>query len=207
MAYLIISKIIKNLSEAGFKIFTTANFAKHFKIPTRKATLFLSRNTRKKYFTRIKKGFYYITEYPPSVFNIANIVYQPSYISLDTALSYYKIIPETIYTITSVTSKHSKSITINNQEFKYQKLDKKLYFGYKLQTINASNILIAEKEKALLDYIYFIARGNREMNDRMNLSAINKNLLKKHFQYYKKNIHNKLFLKKMESIINNLIIE
>ena len=204
MAYLIISKIIKNLNQTGFQIFTTADFAKHFKIPKRKATLFLSRNTHKKYFTRIKKGFYYLTEYPPSVFNIANIVYQPSYVSLDTALSYYKIIPETIYTITSVTSKHSKSITINNQEYKYHKLNKKLYFGYKLQTINASNILIAEKEKALLDYIYYIARGNREMNNRMNLKTIDKSLLIRHFHFFKKNIKNKLFINKMESIINSL---
>lgn len=204
MAYLRIKGVVEDLYQTGFKIFTTADFAKHFKIPKRKAVLFLSRNTFKGYFTRLKKGLYYLTEYPPSVFNIANITYQPSYVSLDTALSYYKIIPETIYSITSITSKHSKSIIINNQEYKYHMLDKKLYFGYTLQTINTANVLIAEKEKALIDYIYFIARGSREMNDRINLKTINKILLVKHFQFYKESIKNKLFIKRMEVIIGNL---
>ncbi|MDP2684753.1 MAG: hypothetical protein Q8P20_07000 [bacterium] len=204
MTYLQINKIISNLKEAGFQIFTLDDFAKRFKLPKRKATLFLSRNIKKNYFTRIKNGLYYLTENPPAIFNIANISIQPSYISIETALSYYNIIPETIYSITSMTTKHSKSLIINNQEYKYHKLSKKLYFGYVLKNINGYNIFIAEKEKALLDYIYYIARGNREMNDRINLKTINRSLLIKHFQYFKKEINNKLFVKKMELIIDSL---
>lgn len=92
---------------------------------------------------------------------IAASLYQPSYISLQTALSYYKMIPEKITAVTSVTARKTK--TFENEEglFSYRHLKKQAYFGFRQVRDEAGYpYFIAEPEKALLDYLY------------LNLSAV-----------------------------------
>lgn len=204
MAYLRINEVINKLSKAGFKIFTTSDFARYLKISKRKATLFLTRNTRKQYFTRLMRDVYCLTSEPPSTFSIANAVVQPSYISLDTALSYYKIIPETVYSVTSITPRHSRSLVINNIEYKYHQLKKKLFFGIRSLKEGNSYIFMATKEKALLDYLYFVARGKRLYNDRINIKLINKKRLLGYHREFRKIIINKYLVKKLDRLINNI---
>lgn len=204
MTYIRISEVIKNLTQKGYQIFTTSDFAKHLKIDKRKATLLLTRNTHKKLFTRLTRDLYCITSEPPSALSIANAVIRPSYISLDTALSYYKMIPETVYSVTSITTRHSKSIIINNVEYKYHQLAKRLYFGIRPIKEGKSYIFIAEKEKALLDYMYFVARGKRIYNDRLNLKMINKKRLLIYHQEFRKNIKNRFLVNKLDSLINKI---
>jgi len=204
MKYLKITEIINSLRKKRFKIFTTSDFAKLLGISKRKATLLLTRNTRKQYFTRLIKGVYCLTGDLPSTFSIANAVLRPSYISLDTALSYYKMIPETIYSVTSITTRHSRSIIISNMEYKYHQLAKKLYFGIRPIKENDSYIFMAEKEKALLDYLYFVANGKRVYNDRLSVKTIDKKRFSVYQQEFKKNIKNKFLLKKLESLIHNI---
>lgn len=202
MVYIRINEVINNLKEKGFQIFTTSDFAKHLKIPKRKATLLLTRNTHKKYFTRLARDLYCITSDPPSALSIANAVVRPSYISLDTALSYYKMIPETVYSVTSISTRHSRSVVINNVDYKYHQLAKKLYFGIRPIKEGNSFIFMAEKEKALMDYLYFVARGKRIFNGRLNTKTINKKRLSIYHQEFRKNIKNKFLVKKLESLIH-----
>src|SRR3989338_7443923 len=65
----------------------------------------LHRYTKSGFITRLKRGLYAFPDaLPPNIF-IANKLYEPSYVSLEFALSYHGIIPETVYTITSITTK------------------------------------------------------------------------------------------------------
>lgn len=60
---------------------------------------------------KIRRGLYTINlpfKEPPDTFELAEIIYGPSYISMESALSYHGWIPEAVYTITSATTRRKK---------------------------------------------------------------------------------------------------
>ena len=91
----------------------------------------------------------------PEPFLIANHLRGPSYVSLESALSYWNMIPERAYEISSVTIKTSKLYKTPVGRFSYQKL-KTPYYSYGIKNIECSpkqTMLIASPEKALCDKI------------------------------------------------------
>lgn len=108
---------------------------------------------------RLKKGLYVVA---PKVSKseisrelIANHLYGPSYISLESALSYYGLIPERVYNVRSVTTKRAKQYTTPLGEFDYRTVPEN-YFSIGIQqeeTKSKSIFLIASPEKALCDMI------------------------------------------------------
>jgi hypothetical protein len=109
---------------------------------------------------RVKKGLYIfgkeasLTPFSPEV--LANLIYGPSAISLNYALSFYGFIPERTTTITSITNKRDKAFTTPIGEFTYRYLSPKKYaVGIELFDSNKeSPFLIASPEKALCDHIH-----------------------------------------------------
>ena len=89
------------------------------------------------------------------LFEIANKIYNPSYISLEIALSYYHLIPESVYEVTSVSTRKTKRFKTPVGEFSYKSLRPYIFFGYKLVKYDQKSFKIAEPEKAILDYLYF----------------------------------------------------
>lgn len=110
---------------------------------------------------RVKKGLYVLSdEYsnmPISLEVLANLIYGPSAISLDYALSYYGLIPERVYTVTSITPQRDKNFETPVGRFSYRYLTMKKYsVGLTRLTLNESrHIIMASAEKALIDKIYF----------------------------------------------------
>lgn len=88
---------------------------------------------------------------------LANLIYGPSYISLDYALSYYGLIPERVYEITSVTTKMLKKYETPFGRFTYIKSPVCLYAKGIVIKTNKDNIsfIMATVEKALCDKIIF----------------------------------------------------
>ncbi|MFH1709806.1 MAG: hypothetical protein ABH860_01895 [bacterium] len=118
----------------------------------------------------LKRGLYALEkgerQVPLSREVAAANIYQPSYISLESALSFYKMIPEKVACITSITTK--KTRTFHNQEgtFLYRHLKTGLYFGFALKKDeHGYPCFIAEPEKALLDYLY-LNLGSAGINDK-----------------------------------------
>ena len=71
----------------------------------------LSEWQRKNYIKKIRQGFYVFSDLEINeqiLFIIANRIYEPSYISLEMALSIHGLIPEAVYGVTSVTSQKTK---------------------------------------------------------------------------------------------------
>jgi predicted transcriptional regulator of viral defense system len=197
MSYLTKSQAENALIKLGLSVFSVGEFSKIFSIKPTTARSFLSRNSKKKssHFLKLKRGIYAFSINLPTKFEIANKIYQPSYISFETALSYYNIIPETVYTITSATTKRSKEFIVQKSVFKYYKIKKKLLFGYQPRKIKNKIILIAEKEKALLDYIYFLSLKKQSFIERLDLSKINTKRLGYLVIFFKKALRkNKAFL-------------
>ena len=97
----------------------------------------------------LKKGLYIFSDVRIDKFEIARYLYFPSYISLEYALNIYGIIPDVPFSITMVTTKTSRSFNTQFGQFIYRKIKREAFFGFDIVT------LIAEKEKALVDYLYF----------------------------------------------------
>ncbi|MBI4645096.1 MAG: hypothetical protein HY738_00520 [Bacteroidia bacterium] len=82
-------------------------------------------------------------------------LYKPCYISMQTALSYYKIIPDAVVTSIGITTNKTKYFSNFFGGFYYYNIKKELFFGYILTEINPDMfVYIAEKEKSILDYLY-----------------------------------------------------
>jgi len=87
---------------------------------------------------------------------IANTILSPSYISFDYALYFYALIPESVYDVTSATTKRSKKFTTDIGTFSFKQVKKELYpIGLKIESLKSGNFIIASKEKALCDKIYY----------------------------------------------------
>lgn len=84
----------------------------------------------------------------------ANRIYTPSYISLESALSYYRLIPEGVYTTTAVTSRKTQRFQTAIGAFSYRQINSSLMFGYKLINYENMTYRMAEPEKLVLDYLY-----------------------------------------------------
>ena len=119
----------------------------------------------KDYIKKVIKGYYIFSDLQIDeniLFEIANKIYSPSYVSLEKALSYYHLIPESVYEITSVTSRLTQKLNTSLASFSYKSLKPDFYFGYKIVNYEQKRFLFAEVEKAILDYLYFNARLTTE---------------------------------------------
>lgn len=172
-------KVRRGLIEKGVSMFSPLEFRRIFGVTKSAANFFINYHLKTGFFVKLRKGLYMLADYPVDHYLIANRLYEPSYLSFDTALSFYGIIPETIYAITSATPKTTRECKVENIRFVYHKLKKGTYTGYKAIKHLDSTILIAEAEKALADYLYFVALKRRGLHyERLNLEKIKKtNLL------------------------------
>lgn len=96
-----------------------------------------------------------ITQRQPDPFLIANHILGSSYVSLESALSYYSLIPEKVYTISSASTKASRTFYTKVGVFGYTKLSLPYYsFGIRsVELTSNQRFLIASPEKALFDKI------------------------------------------------------
>ena len=126
-----IIKVQRFIREKSKQIFSPLDLQTYFKINYDTARKFILRGVKKNIFLKLKRGLYALADTPPNNYLIANRLYEPSYISFDTALSHYNIIPETIYSVTSATTKTSRRFVVNEIEYTYQKLKKECFTGYR----------------------------------------------------------------------------
>ncbi len=108
---------------------------------------------------RVKKGIYVFGERlsrrPYSREVLANMIYGPSYISLDSALQYHGLIPEQVEAVTSVTCGRGRRFSTPIGLYIYRRIPMKAYsIGFDQMELDAGrSFLIAIPEKALADKI------------------------------------------------------
>jgi len=139
---------------------------------------------------------------------IANRLIEPSYLSLEYALNHYSLIPEVVFWRTSITSKKTKRFSTLIGNFSYQKIKKKLFFGYKIVEFNKIAYKIAEPEKAILDFLYL--RKDLETNDDFYELRINEEIYKeiinqKKLKNYLKVFNSKKLSKRVKGLNDFLI--
>jgi predicted transcriptional regulator of viral defense system len=108
---------------------------------------------------RVKKGLYLPgwragEENPVDPLVLAGLIYGPSYVSLESALSWHGLIPERTEEITSITLKRAKCFDTPVGRFRYSPVNARAYAcGVRLEAARGGRFLLAEPEKALCDRI------------------------------------------------------
>lgn len=108
---------------------------------------------------RLKRGFYCLSrKYQRkelNLFSLSQTLYGPSYVSLESALSYYGWIPEGVFQVTNVS--HKKSMTIQNSlgVFNYARIPLNVFYEHVDRVEEGGNVFfIARPFKAVCDYVY-----------------------------------------------------
>lgn len=168
------------------KVFTVLDFWRVFPKSKDQIQYFLESQTQQGLLVRLKKGLYALKTDPPSDEELANALYKPSYLSFEYAMAWYGIIPESPYNLTSATTNSTRLFTVRGKAYSYYTVKQESYTGYILDTSGGKRFQIAEPEKALADYLYFVAIGKRFWNDRFNVSKLDKNKLKEYTSLFER---------------------
>ncbi len=172
-------KYLQQINNSGKKLFTTTDIEQLLEINV-KRTLEdrIRRLIEENILTQLEKGKYLLSNSDASDFEIAQFLYNPSYISFETALNYHGILGQFPFEITSVTTKSTEKKEVLEKFFSYSKLNTKLFAGY----YKENGALIAYPEKALFDQFYMISKGlkTEQYLDEMDYSIIEKKKLEKY---------------------------
>ncbi len=127
----------------------------------------LSRWTEAGKLNQLRRGLYVLAEpyrsTDPHPFLIANQLLSPSYISLQSALSYYELIPEAVLETTSITNRR-RTVALETKlgTYLYQVVQKDFFTGFSLAEVTPKQLVyLARPEKALLDLIYLTPQGGK----------------------------------------------
>lgn len=161
----------QTLQAKGVRVFSPLDFRRLFGVSLRATQEFI-KDHRHDLFLKIRNGLYVLRDDQPAEEVIANRLYPPSYISFEYALNRYGIIPESVYAVTSATTRITREFVVSNRSFTYSHIKKPAYRGYTMERIGGVTALIAEPEKALADYLYFVDLKRRTLNERLNVRKL-----------------------------------
>jgi predicted transcriptional regulator of viral defense system len=190
----------ETLKKGHLLIFSNEDIIRIFGWSKTSVKFLLHRYTRRGITTRLKNGLYMLSGATVSEFYIANRLCEPSYVSLETALSFHNIIPETVYAITSITTRATRVRTANGKSYQYHRILRSAFTGYKPLSLGDFTVLVAEPEKALVDHCYLVARGWRKPLDADRLRL--KNLDRKKINDYARLFKSKKMIGLLENIMS-----
>lgn len=163
----------RGIKEKKILLFSAIDIQRIFGISKTATTFILYRYSKKGFIIRVKRGLYSLPDFPPPELFVANKIYEPSYVSLEFALSYHRIIPETVYEITSITTKATRRFERLGKVFSYRKVKKTAFLGYTIEKQKELSFRIADAEKAFVDYDYFRLLDGKKPLVRFNKGKIN----------------------------------
>lgn len=156
----------------GIRLFSPEEFRRVFGVTLRAAQEFIKDHCQD-LFVKLRNGLYALRMDPPHDLEIANRLYEPSYVSFEYALAYYGMIPETVYSVTSATTRITREFSVQNRSYEYSRIKKKAYTGYRLMKVDTAKALMAVPEKALADYCYFVDLRLKSLNERLRPGKLN----------------------------------
>jgi predicted transcriptional regulator of viral defense system len=144
-----------------------------------------------------EKGFFYFNDVDE--FAVASNINFPSYISFFSALNYYNLSDNTPKRIFLATTKYTKETNM----FKWICISKKRFFGY----VSIGNIIIAEKEKAIIDSLLFpkYAGGIKEVRFALE-NAIKEINIDKMIEYAIK-INSRVVIRRLGFLLESLDVK
>ena len=144
-----------------FEKATVRQLAGQYGLTPKTVDTYISRFLKRREIVLLKRGVYVTTDFLNQhhddvsyTFYLANILRNPSYVSSWTALQYYNLATEAVNTITSVTTKVTRTYSTKAGSFKYQSINKDLFADFALKR-GGFDFFIASPSKALFDMLYF----------------------------------------------------
>lgn len=132
---------------------------------------------------KLGRGFYANSFSPPSLEEVAGLLYPPSYISSEYALFMHGVMDQAPYVVTCVTLNKTKTFDTDLGRISYFHIKPELFFGYSVQ----DGIILAEPEKALLDLVYLARkRGLEPTLDELNWEHVRSDRLRCLLGFYPK---------------------
>ncbi len=89
----------------------------------------------KNYIIKLRREYYCFEERKRDEsfhYIVANKIYTSSYISMESALSFYSFIPEGVFVTTNVSTRNTTKHNTPLGDFNYYHIKTKLFFGYKI---------------------------------------------------------------------------
>ena len=124
----------------------------------------LTRWTKSGRVYQLRRGLYTIAppyqKVKPHPFLIANRMQRASYVSLQSALAYYGLIPDTVHATLSVTAGRPERLKTPLGVFEFRHIKPDLLRGYRMTDLHGQQALVAMPEKALLDLVYLQPGGD-----------------------------------------------
>jgi predicted transcriptional regulator of viral defense system len=141
---------------------------------------------------QLRRGLYSIAppyqKIKPHPFLVANRLQQASYVSLQSALAFYGLIPEIVNITVSITAGRPERLETPLGIFEFRHIKSNLLFGYQMTDLGGQSALVATPEKALLDLVYLQPRGESSKYVHelrlQNLDHLNLDVLKKHSKVF-----------------------
>ena len=119
----------------------------------------INRWSKKGFLIRVRRGMYILNQHDrkaaPDINYIANRIYEPSYVSLEYALSFYGLIPESVVDITSITTRKTNVFRNELGVFSYSHVKPQAFRGFKKMGNARMPFYMAGPEKAVADFVYF----------------------------------------------------
>jgi len=164
-------KVYETLLTLDKRYLSGREIARILNISPQNRKVMLSRLAKRKILRRLRRNLYEVSLKPSDILEVANSIYQPSYLSFTYCLGKLGIVNQIAYEIEFATSRKTKRIQIRGRDVIFHKIKKDLFFGYTLK----DDIFIAEPEKALLDTLYLKTKGLATINAKeLNLRGIAK---------------------------------
>lgn len=112
---------------------------------------------------QIRRGLYAFSnehgQTRPHPFALANQMKKASYVSLQSAMAYYQLIPEYVAQVTSITTGRPETVSNPLGDYIFKHVKRELFFGFQsIEMVKSQSIFIARPEKALLDLVYLTVK-------------------------------------------------
>ncbi len=163
----------RQIKRKNIKLFTPLDVQRFLGRSKVAVTFLIHRLKKQGYIRTVKRGLYILSDEQIPDLYLANKLYEPSYISLEFALSYHRVIPENVYEITSVTTKATRRFEKLDKIFSYRKIKKSAFAGYTIEKQKGYSFQIADPEKAFVDTNYFRMLRKLKPISRYNKEKIN----------------------------------
>ena len=180
--------LTKRVMEARGPFFTASQLSVLLEI-SKESSLFkvVQRLLKAGLLVRVERNKYARTDSLGNHFGLANFLYEPSYVSFESALSHWGILSQFPVEVTSATVKLSRRKKFARHIYCYYRLQKVLYWGY----LKENGYLIAEPEKAILDQIYLATKGLKSLAlEEYDLTGVSLSKLKSYVRRFPAQVGN-----------------
>ncbi len=163
--------------------FTLQDIKKVSSLEVKSLRVSMNRLVKRGEVERIFRGFYSSDSASVNWKKMACEIYQPAYVSFESALSLHNILSQKPMQIILATTNRSRKINLAGRVVVYRHLKPNLFWGYQRK----DGFLLAEPEKAFLDLAYLSSRGYAKLDlEEMNLDFINQKKLKRYLKKFGK---------------------